>query len=52
MLPIIIKNLAISENFKLVSTTEASLFKLCKNFEATKAAEIDQISEKFLRNGA
>ena len=46
------KKLSLSENFKLDSTTEGYLFKLLKNLEFTKAAAIDQISEKFLKDGA
>ena len=34
------------------STTEGYLFKLLKNVEVTKAAGIDQISGKFLKDGA
>ena len=36
----------------MVSTAEDNLFKLLKNFRITKAAEIDQILEEFLKNGA
>ena len=46
------KKISLSENFKLDSTTEVYLFMLLKNVEVTKAAEIDQISGKFLNNGA
>ena len=34
------------------ATTEGYLFKLLKNVEVTKAAGIDQISGKFLKDGA
>ena len=34
------------------STAEGYLFKLLKNFEVTKPAGIDQISGKFLKDGA
>ena len=46
------KKLPLSENFKLDLTTEGYLFKLLKNVEVAKAAEIDQISGKFLKDGA
>ena len=46
------KKLSLSENFKLDSTTEGYLFKLLKNIEVTKAAGIDQIPGKFLKDGA
>ena len=45
------KKLSLSENFKLDSTTEGYLFKLLKNIEVTKAAGIDQIPGKFLKDG-
>ena len=45
------KQLSLSENFKLDSTTEGYLFKLLKNWKVTKAAGIDQISGKFLKGG-
>ena len=35
----------------MVSTAEDNLFKLLKNFRITKAAEIDQIFDEFLKNG-
>ena len=35
----------------MVSTAEDNLFKLLKNFRITKAAEIDQILDEFLKNG-
>ena len=41
-----------SENFKLESITEGYLFNVLKNVEVTKAAGIDQILEKFLKDGA
>ena len=46
------KNLSLSENFKLDATTEGYLFNILKNVEVTKAAGIDQISGKFLKDGA
>ena len=46
------KKLLLPENFKLDATTEGYLFKLSKNFKVTKAAKIDQISWKFLKDGA
>ena len=46
------KKLSLSENFKLDSITEGYLLKLLKIFEVTKAAGIDQISGKFLKDGA
>ena len=46
------KKLSLYENFKLHSRTEGYLFKLLNNVEATKAAGIDQISGKFLKDGA
>ena len=46
-----LKKFGIFENFKLDSTTEDSLLELLKNVEVTKAAEIDQISGKFLKDG-
>ena len=44
------KQISLSENFKLDSTTEKYLFKLWKNIEVTKAAAINQIEEKFLKD--
>ena len=44
--------LSLSENFKLDSTTEGYLFNILKNVEVTKVAGIDQISGKFLKDGA
>ena len=46
------KKLSLSENFKLDATTEGYLFNILKNVEVTKAAGIDQISGKFLKDGA
>ena len=46
------KKLSLSENFKLDSTTEGYLFNILQNVEVTKAAEIEQISAKFLKDGA
>ena len=44
--------LSLSENFKLDSVTEGYVFNILKNIEDTKAAGIDQISGKFLKDGA
>ena len=46
------KKLSLSENLKLDATTEGYLFNILKNVEVTKAAGIDQISGKFLKDGA
>ena len=46
------KKLSLSENFKLDSTTEGYLFNILQNVEVTKAAGIEQISAKFLKDGA
>ena len=46
------KKLSLPENLTLDWTTEGYLFKLLKNVEVTKAAGIDQISGKFLKDGA
>ena len=46
------RKLTVSENFKLIPTAEDDLFKLLKNFKTAKAVGIDQISEKFLKDGA
>ena len=46
------EKLPLSENFKLDSITEGYLFNLLKNVEITKAAGLDQISVKFLKDGA
>ena len=46
------EKLPLSENFKLDSITEGYLFNLLKNVEVTKAAGLDQISGKFLKDGA
>ena len=43
---------SLSENFKLDSLTEGYLFNVLKNFEVTKAAGLDQISGKFLKDEA
>ena len=45
------KKLSLFENFKLDSTTEGYMFNILKNIEVTKAAGIDQISGKFLKDG-
>ena len=39
------------ENFELVSITKGSMFNTLKNVEVTKAAGIDKISGKFLKDG-
>ena len=46
------EKLSLSENFKLDSITEGYLLNVLKNIEATKTAGIDQISGKFLKDGA
>ena len=46
------EKLSLYENFKLDSITEGYLFNILKNVEVTKAAGIDQISGKFLKDGA
>ena len=46
------EKLSLSENFKLDSITEGYLFNILKNVEVTKAAGLDQISGKFLKDGA
>ena len=46
------KKISLSENFKLDSITEDCLLKLLKNVEVTEAAGIDQVSGKFLKDGA
>ena len=46
------EKLPLSENFKLDSITEGYLFNVLKNVEVTKAAGLDQISGKFLKDGA
>ena len=43
---------SLSEKFKLDATTEGYLFNILKNIEVTKAAGIDQISGKLLKDGA
>ena len=44
------EKLPLSENFKLDSITEGYLFNVLKNVEVTKAAGLDQISGKFLKD--
>ena len=46
------KKLSLSEKFKLDATTEGYLLNILKNVEVTKAVGIDQISGKFLKEGA
>ena len=46
------EKLSLSENFELDSTAEGYLSNILKNVEVTKAARIDQISAKFLKDGA
>ena len=46
------EKLSLYENFKLDSITEGYLFNILKNVEVTKAAGLDQISGKFLKDGA
>ena len=46
------EKLSLSENFKLDSITEGYLFNVLKNVEVTKAEGLDQISGKFLKDGA
>ena len=46
------EKLSLSKNFKLDSITEGYLFNVLKNFEVTKAAGLDQISGKFLKDEA
>ena len=46
------EKLPLSENFKLDSLTEGYLFDSLKNVEVTKAAGLDQISGKFLKDEA
>ena len=46
------EKLSLSENFELDSTAEGYLFNILKNVEVTKAAGIDQISGKVLKDGA
>ena len=45
------KNLSLPGSFKLDATTEGYLFNILKNIEVIKAAGIDQISGKFLKDG-
>ena len=44
------KKLALSENLKYGSASKDCLYKLLKNADVTKAAEIDQISGQFLKD--
>ena len=46
------KKISLAENFRLYSITEGYQFNILKTVEVTKAAEIDQISGKFLKDGA
>ena len=46
------KKHSLSENFKLDSIPEGYFFNILNNVEVTKAARIDQISGKFLKDGA
>ena len=46
------EKLSLSEKFKLDSLTEGYLFNVLKNVEVTKAGGLDQISGKFLKDGA
>ena len=46
------EKLPLSEKFKLDSITKGYLFNVLKNVEVTKAAGLDQISGKFLKDGA
>ena len=46
------EKLPLSEKFKLDSITKGYLFNVLKNVEVTKAARLDQISGKFLKDGA
>ena len=41
----------LSENFELVSIAEGYMFNILKNVEVTKAAGVDKIPGKFLKNG-
>ena len=45
------KKISIFENSKLIATVEDDLFKWLRNTKVTKAAGIDQISKKFLKDG-
>ena len=45
------ETLSLSEKFKLDSITEGYLFNVLKHVEVTKAAGVDQISGKFLKDG-
>ena len=42
----------LSENFELVSIAQGYMFNILKNVEVTKAAGVDKISGKFLKDGA
>ena len=46
------EKLSLSENFKLESVTEGYLFNVLNSVEVTKAAGLDQISGKLLKDGA
>ena len=46
------KKHSLSENFKLDSTSDGYIFNILKNVEVTKSTGIDQISGKFLKDGA
>ena len=46
------EKLSLSESFKLDSVTEGYLFNVLTNVEVTKTAGLDQVSGKFLKDGA
>ena len=46
------KNLDIKTSFELTSTSEQTIFKILKNLKASKAPGIDNITGRFLRDGA
>ena len=46
------EKLSLSDNFELVSIMEGYMFNILKNVDVTKAAGIDKISGKFLKDGA
>ena len=46
------EKVSLSENFELDSIMEGYLFNILKNAKVTEAAEIDQISGTFLKDGA
>ena len=46
------EKLWLSENFELISVMEGYQFNTVKNFKVTKAAGIDKIPGKFLKDGA